>query len=67
MLDYPRMLFKGDETRVVANADEKAAALADGWNARWIPSDGPRPEPAVAPSDPPTEPVKRGPGRPRKE
>lgn len=57
------MLFKGDETRVVANADQKAAALADGWETRWLPCDGPKPEP----DDAPTEPAARKPGRPRKE
>lgn len=37
--EFPRMLFRGDDTRVVANADEKAAALADGWSVRLLPGE----------------------------
>lgn len=29
--DYPRAVTKGDETKIVINADEHAAATADGW------------------------------------
>lgn len=37
--EFPRMLFRGDDTRVVANADEKAAALAYGWSVRLLPGE----------------------------
>lgn len=48
------MLFRGDdETRVVHNADEKAAALAVGFRAKWLPCDGPSPEQAAAPVEKP--------------
>lgn len=30
--DYPRMLYKGDATQIVANDEAKAAAVADGWS-----------------------------------
>lgn len=64
-MSFPRMLFKGDETRVVADADQMAAALSGGWEKRWIPADGPRPE-TDAP-DVIDAPPARKPGRPRKE
>lgn len=37
--EYPRMLFKGDETLVVTSADAKAAALGDGWQVRLLPGE----------------------------
>lgn len=30
--DYPWMLYRGDESMVVENSEEKAAAEADGWH-----------------------------------
>lgn len=30
-LDYPRMLYKGDTTKTVANAEEQAEAVDAGW------------------------------------
>lgn len=55
MLEYPRMLFKGDETVIVSDAAQKAASLAEGFETRWLPCDGPRPEPRPEP-----EPKKKG-------
>lgn len=37
--EYPRMLFRGDDTLVVSNAQQKASALADGWQARALPGE----------------------------
>lgn len=33
------MLFKGDDTRIVKSLDEKAQALADGWEVRLLPGE----------------------------
>ncbi|MCC6650628.1 MAG: hypothetical protein IT348_05725 [Candidatus Eisenbacteria bacterium] len=48
--EYPRMLFRdgpaGEVERVVADAAEKAAAIAEGWHTKHIAwCDGPLPEP----------------------
>jgi hypothetical protein len=54
---YPKWLYKGAESVLVKNeADHKAHA---GWTEE--PGKEPEPEPVAE------EPVKRGPGRPRKE
>lgn len=40
--EFPRMLFRGKddaETLVVATADEKAAALANGWRVKLLPGE----------------------------
>ena len=50
MQEFPRMLFRGEDTIVVADAEQKAAALAEGYETRWLPCDGPRPEPAACAS-----------------
>ena len=72
---FPRMVFRSDDdARVVHDADQMAAALADGYCKRWIPSDGPRPEQVDAPitkepahvGDDTPEPKKRGrPAKPK--
>lgn len=43
-LDYPRMLFKGADTKVVPDAATQAAALKDGWKLK---QDAPKAEPAA--------------------
>lgn len=54
--EYPRMLFRegpqGEElTRVVKDATEKAAAIAAGWQTRYLAwCDGPLPEPEPEPA-----------------
>lgn len=30
--EFPKMLYQGDAQRVVADADEQAAAIAEGWH-----------------------------------
>jgi hypothetical protein len=57
MREFPRMLFRGEDTLVVSDAAQKSAAVADGWQTRWLPCDGPRPEPAepLEPAEPKTK------------
>lgn len=62
-VEYPKALYRGGladsyvetEYRTVLSADEEAAANAEGWY-----------EIGKAPQEP-SEPVKRGPGRPKKQ
>lgn len=64
--EYPRMLFKGDESCVVVDAAEKARVLADGWEARALPGESDDElRAAAAPAEP--EPERKKPGPKPKE
>lgn len=32
IIEHPKMLYKGDQTKIAANSEEEAAARADGWH-----------------------------------
>lgn len=58
--EYPRLLYRGDEQKLVHSDEEKAAHLEQGWTilkGAPIGSDAPNDDFA---------PAKRGPGRPKK-
>ncbi len=66
-MDFPLEMFSKTRYRVVRSHEEKQAALKEGWTAEK-PADHPY-VPVSAPPDPvvpvqPTDPFKRGPGRP---
>lgn len=60
--EYPKGVYKLDELRIVADAAEEAAAVAEGFGP-WVDPADRAPEEA---EEAPDEPVKRGPGRPKK-
>lgn len=71
--EFPRMLFRGADEKIVINAEQKAAALADGWTVRLLPGEtadeyaAPAPVPADdAPAAVVPDPPKKK-GRPAKE
>lgn len=45
MLRFPRMLFKGEATCVVADETAQAQKLAEGWDTRPLPGEVPPDEP----------------------
>lgn len=55
LTEFPRMLFKGEDSCVVATADQKAAKLAEGWVVRLLPGESEDEYPPVLP-----EPRRRG-------
>ena len=59
MQEFPKALYRGDECRVVDGADQEAEARADGFRF-WADSAD------DTATETPQEPVKRGPGRPKK-
>lgn len=56
--EFPKALTRGDDFRVVADKAEEAEARAEGFRF-WSDAEAPA-------ADAAEEPVKRGPGRPRK-
>jgi hypothetical protein len=37
VLEFPQMLYRGEDTRIVRDADARAAAVAEGWSLKPIP------------------------------
>lgn len=74
---YPLALYRKGEYMAVANETEEARARAEGWTDYTTDRDGGKPEeveppkepdaPRAAEEQPTLPPIKRGPGRPRKQ